>query len=70
MLTDSARVAVRAELARRRAAAVNFANGRDVRNLFERVLAMQANRLGQSTLSISDDMLKTIEEADVVQAAA
>ncbi len=64
ILSGPARDMVRAELARRRAVAVNFANGRDVRNLFEQVLAMQANRLGQ-TASISDEMLKTIEEADV-----
>ncbi|EJL37898.1 AAA+ family ATPase [Caulobacter sp. AP07] len=64
ILSDPAREMVRGELARRRAVAVNFANGRDVRNLFERVLAMQANRLGQ-TASVSDKMLKMIEEADV-----
>ena len=69
VLSDTARGMVRAELARRRAVAVNFANGRDVRNLFERVLAMQANRLGQ-TASISNEMLRTIEEADVAMAAA
>lgn len=64
ILSGTAREMVRGELARRRAVAVNFANGRDVRNLFERVLAMQANRLGQ-TASVSNEMLKTIEEADV-----
>ncbi len=69
VLSEQARAMVRTELARRRAASVNFANGRDVRNLFERVLAMQANRLGQAA-SVSSEMLRTLEEADVRMAAA
>ncbi|MCI3131952.1 AAA family ATPase [Phenylobacterium aquaticum] len=69
VLSASAREAVRLELARRRAATANFANGRDVRNLFERAVALQANRLGAAT-EITDDMLKTIEAADLAEPGA
>jgi SpoVK/Ycf46/Vps4 family AAA+-type ATPase len=49
--------------------ASDFANARDVRNLFERVVAMQANRVSRST-SISKKVLTTITEADVRDACA
>jgi SpoVK/Ycf46/Vps4 family AAA+-type ATPase len=42
----------------------DFANARDVRNLFERVVAKQANRVSRST-NITTDVLTTITEADV-----
>lgn len=42
----------------------DFANARDVRNLFERVVAMQANRVGGSS-TITTEVLTTITEADV-----
>lgn len=42
----------------------DFANARDVRNVFERIIAMQANRIGTSGIT-SDDALTTISEADV-----
>lgn len=41
----------------------NFANGRDVRNLFETVLANQANRMA-SNLNISDEELSTLTYED------
>jgi SpoVK/Ycf46/Vps4 family AAA+-type ATPase len=47
----------------------DFANARDVRNLFERVVAMQANRVSRST-SITKKLLTTITEADVRDACA
>ena len=37
----------------------NFANGRQIRNIFENVLTAQANRLS-SDLDITDDELMTI----------
>ena len=42
----------------------NFGNGRFVRNLFERVLENQANRIS-STADITADSLATIEEEDI-----
>jgi len=42
----------------------NFANGRDVRNFFERALTNQANRLSEIN-EISDEMLGTLIYADV-----
>jgi Holliday junction resolvasome RuvABC ATP-dependent DNA helicase subunit len=42
----------------------DFANARDVRNLFERVVSMQANRIVASGVT-SNDALMTITEADV-----
>jgi SpoVK/Ycf46/Vps4 family AAA+-type ATPase len=41
----------------------NFANARDVRNLFETVYANQASRMAQTSHSVSD--LSTIDAADV-----
>jgi len=41
----------------------NFANGRDVRNLFETVLANQANRIA-SNLDVSDEELNTLKYED------
>jgi SpoVK/Ycf46/Vps4 family AAA+-type ATPase len=43
---------------------VDFANARDVRNLFERVVAMQADRISQSA-RITTKALTTIVEADI-----
>jgi Holliday junction resolvasome RuvABC ATP-dependent DNA helicase subunit len=45
----------------------NFANAREVRNLFERVISMQANRISGSSV-ISDEMLNSIIEDDIRQA--
>lgn len=41
----------------------NFANGRDVRNLFETVLSNQANRIA-TNLNISDEELSTLKYED------
>jgi Holliday junction resolvasome RuvABC ATP-dependent DNA helicase subunit len=46
----------------------DFANAREVRNLFERVVEMQANRISQSA-SITTGLLTTIVEADIRQGA-
>ena len=42
----------------------NFANGRDVRNYFEKALTNQANRLA-AMVSVTDEDLMTINEEDV-----
>lgn len=47
----------------------DFANAREVRNVFEKVLEEQANRLaGVSDSELTDEMLEEIHEADVTQA--
>ena len=46
-------------------ASENFANGRSVRNIYEKILTVQANRLGNSTKSVSDTDLATILVDDV-----
>jgi hypothetical protein len=46
----------------------DFANARDVRNLFERVVSMQADRVSRST-RITTKALTTITEADIQLAA-
>lgn len=43
----------------------NFANGRDVRNYFEKVMVNQANRLAELNEDISDEVLSSIEVEDV-----
>ena len=47
----------------------NFANGRDVRNFFEKVVVHQANRLAQYDV-LSDDDLVTFTEADLQNSMA
>jgi SpoVK/Ycf46/Vps4 family AAA+-type ATPase len=47
----------------------DFANARDVRNLFERIISMQANRIGTSGMT-SGDALTTISKTDVCLALA
>jgi stage V sporulation protein K len=46
----------------------DFANARDVRNLFERVIDAQANRLGSMTAPSQDDVT-TITTEDLKSAA-
>ena len=45
----------------------NFGNARFIRNLFEKVITQQANRLTLET-SITNEMLSRIEEVDVSNA--
>lgn len=45
----------------------NFANGREMRNLFEKALSNQANRLAQIA-DISDDTLNEIKIEDLENA--
>ena len=47
----------------------NFANGRSVRNYFERVLSNQANRLAMQ-VAVSETDLVTLSKDDVINAAA
>jgi hypothetical protein len=49
------------------AKALDFANAREVRNLFERVIAEQANRVANLP-TIDDEVLTTITSGDLAQA--
>lgn len=67
---DAARCAVQERYTRILASNVdNFANGRDVRNLFERVMMEQANRI-VALKRITNKALTRISEADVRAADA
>lgn len=47
----------------------NFANARDVRNIFEKILACQANRLAELTdMELTDEMLMEIRKEDLLSA--
>ena len=46
-----------------------FANARDVRNFFERVISAQSDRLSASSAP-STEMLSTVEEADILAASS
>jgi hypothetical protein len=64
-LSDGAKSVVAKEMERRwKQRGEDFATARDVRNLFERVIATQANRISAAG-AISDEALITIEEADL-----
>lgn len=63
-LSDDAREAARAYINDANTSSISFGNARGVRNIFERLLVAQANRLAQST-ELSKDDLMTITAADV-----
>jgi stage V sporulation protein K len=64
-LADSASVFIRGLLERMHTArGANFANGRDVRNLFEQAIASQANRVGPMEAP-TDEALCTLRAEDV-----
>jgi len=65
VISDNARSILQTEMAHlREKKGPSFANARDVRNLFERVISMQADRVG-SLKVVSDAELTTITETDV-----
>jgi SpoVK/Ycf46/Vps4 family AAA+-type ATPase len=66
-LTDKARAAVRDYIEAANASSIAFGNARGVRNIFERVLVQQANRLACAP-SVSREMLLEIAEEDVLAA--
>ena len=67
VLTEQARKDVADYIAAANTSSIAFGNGRGVRNIFERLLVAQANRLAQ-TSDITKDDLMTITEADVAAA--
>ena len=66
-LTEQARKDVADYIAAANTSSISFGNGRGVRNIFERLLVAQANRLAQAD-NVSKDDLMTITEADVAAA--
>lgn len=66
-LTDQARKDVADYIQAANTSSISFGNGRGVRNIFERLLVAQANRLAQGG-DITKDDLMTITEADVAAA--
>ena len=69
VLTDQARVDVADYIQAANTSSIAFGNGRGVRNIFERLLVAQANRLAQCKDVTRDDLM-TITEADVAAARA
>ena len=67
VLTEQARRDVADYIAAANTSSISFGNGRGVRNIFERLLVAQANRLAQAK-DITKDDLMTITEADVAAA--
>ena len=66
-LTEQARKDVADYIAAANTNSISFGNGRGVRNIFERLLVAQANRLAQAENVTKDDLM-TITEADVAAA--
>jgi hypothetical protein len=69
VLTEQARVDVADYIKAANTSSIAFGNGRGVRNIFERLLVAQANRLAQGKDLTKDDLM-TITEADVAAARA
>ena len=63
-LSDSAKAAVRDYIVDANTGSIAFGNARGVRNIFERLLVAQANRLAESS-DLTTEALMTITEADV-----
>lgn len=63
-LDDGAKTAVREYIVDANTSSIAFGNARGVRNIFERLLVAQANRLAESS-DLTTDALMTISEADV-----
>ena len=64
VLDNSARVAVREYIELSNTGSIAFGNARGVRNIFERLLVAQANRLSASS-DLTREALMTLTEADV-----
>ena len=68
-LEDSARAAAKDYILVSNISSISFGNARGIRNIFEKLLVEQANRLSQAE-NITRDQLMTITEADVLAARA
>lgn len=65
--TDEAKITVREYLVDANTSSISFGNARGIRNIFERLLVAQANRLASSGAS-DKEALMTINEDDVIEA--
>lgn len=70
VFAEGARDAARAYIEAANTSSISFGNARGIRNIFERMLVTQANRLSQSTGSVTKDDLMTITVEDVEAARA
>ena len=68
-LDEGAQAAARAYIEAANTSSISFGNARGVRNIFEKMLVEQANRLS-ATADITKEQLMTITEADVLAARA
>ena len=68
-LDDAARDAARAYIEAANTSSISFGNARGVRNIFEKILVEQANRLSAEE-NLTKEQLMTITEADVIAARA
>lgn len=68
-LEEDARAAVRSYIEDSNTSSIAFGNARGIRNIFEKLLVEQANRLATLT-ELDKDALMTITEADVLAARA
>ena len=68
-LEESAKAAARDYIEASNTSSISFGNARGVRNIFEKLLVEQANRLSELP-EITKDQLMTITEADVLAARA
>jgi len=67
-LTDGAKEAVKGYIEAANTNSISFGNARGIRNIFERLMVSQANRLSENTEGLSQEDLMTITEADVENA--
>ncbi|MBR6221720.1 MAG: AAA family ATPase [Clostridia bacterium] len=69
-LTDEARAASKDYIVAANTSSIAFGNARGVRNVFERLLVAQANRLAQSGDVTKDDLMTiTVEDVDAARAS-
>ena len=68
-LDEGAQVAARAYIEAANTSSISFGNARGVRNIFEKMLVEQANRLSSAS-DVTKEQLMTITEADVLAARA
>lgn len=69
-LTDGAKEAVKGYIEAANTNSISFGNARGIRNIFERLMVSQANRLAKNTEGLSQEDLMTITEEDVENARA
>lgn len=69
-LDEAGRAAVKEYIEASNTSSISFGNARGIRNIFEKLLVEQANRLSSQTSQLSKEELMCITEADVLAARA